>query len=62
MIAPGPARPVFHGLDEPAAARTPPAQRLPLDPVAIEAALRDAGMAVVGPPPSAPGWGAHLSA
>jgi len=62
VITPSTPRPAFEGLDEPAPARVLPERPAALDHALVEAALREWGVRVVGPPPSAPGWGAHLTA
>lgn len=62
VISPAGFEPFFDRWSSPAGGRERPAPPVDVDVEAVVATLAEHGVTVVGPPPSAPGWGAALSA
>jgi quercetin dioxygenase-like cupin family protein len=52
----------FHAFSEPTADRELPAPPGDVDPEVLTRVLDEHGVTIVGPPPSAPGWGAAMTA
>jgi hypothetical protein len=52
----------FHAFSEPTADRELPPPPGDVDPEVLARVLDEHGVTIVGPPPSAPGWGAAMTA
>ena len=62
VMTPAGLEPSFHAFSEPSPGRDLPPPPAHLDVEALTRALADHGVTIVGPPPSAPGWGAEMTA
>jgi quercetin dioxygenase-like cupin family protein len=62
IVTPAGLEPSFHAFSEPSPNRELPAPPEHVDAEALVRVLAEHGVTVVGPPPSAPGWGPQLTA
>jgi quercetin dioxygenase-like cupin family protein len=62
VMTPGGIEAGFHAGGTPTAERRIPSEPGHLDIDALDAAFAERGITTVGPPPSVPGWGAHMTA
>jgi quercetin dioxygenase-like cupin family protein len=62
VMTPGGLEEAFHATGTPVCGRAVPSLPAHVDVEGIVAALAARGVTVTGPPPSVPGWGAHLTA